>query len=283
MSAPSSYTTPDKSDLLHATIKLLVYSHPGEGKTVFWSSGGTDVLFINSDPEGTISGSAQGNKFHQVDAFDWDDMDQVYDWLKGDSPKDFRWVVWDSLTLFQDACLIDDIMPEAVAKSPNQEEFVPSKREYLINMNRIGRMVRQLSKLPYNLGISCHVMTTTESGGDGTLFMPQVQGKNMPSKISGYCNVVGYLGKAKNAEDKVVQRMQFLRIGRHYAKDRWDALGQHIDRPTLPKVERLIEQKRQALIEEAKNSGTSPAPSSPPQGRNAASRAAAIRAKKVGN
>lgn len=269
---PASYSDPDKSDLAHATIKFLCYSHPGEGKTVLWATGGRDVLFINSDPEGTISGSAQGNHFHQVDAFDYDDLQQVYDWLKGDKPTDFRWIVWDSLTLFQDAVLIDDIMVDAHAENPRQEEFVPSKREYLINMNKIGRYVRQFAALPYNLGISCHVMTTTESGGDGTLFMPQVQGKNMPGKISGYMNVVGYLGKAKDGADApVVQRMKFRREGRYYAKDRWDALGPHMDRPTLPKIEAAIEAKRKLLLEAERNrSGAKPvAPVSPIRRRRA--------------
>jgi hypothetical protein len=239
---------------------MLVYSHPGEGKTVFWSTGGERVLFINSDPEGTISGNAQGNVFHKVDAFDYDDLQQVYEWLKGDQPQDFRWIIWDSLTLFQDAVLIDDIMPDAVAENPRQEEFVPSKREYLINMNKIGRYVRQFAALPYNFGVSCHVMTTTESGGDGTLFMPQVQGKNMPSKVSGYMNVVGYLGKAArevpgNDKKVVTQTMQFRREGRHYAKDRWDALGAYMDRPTLPKVEKAIEAKRAELLAAAASKG----------------------------
>lgn len=270
--APASYSSPDDNDLTDATIKLLLFSHPGEGKTVFWSSGGKDVLFINSDPEGTISGSAQGNRFHKVDAYDWDDMDQIYDWLKGDKPKDFRWVVWDSLTLFQDMALIDDVLAEASATNPKQDPDVASQREYLINMNRIGRMVRQLSKLPYNLGISCHVMTTTESGGDGTLFMPQVQGKNMPSKIAGYVNVVGYLGKRQievNGQKQIVQSMQCVRQGRYYAKDRWNALGTYVDRPTLPKVEGLIEAKRAQLIaaKQASESGSQPSAAPTPRRR----------------
>lgn len=272
MSAPASYFSPAQSELAHATIKMLAYSHPGEGKTVFWGTGGTDVLFINSDPEGTIAARAQGHNFHQVNAFDYDELQEVYDWLKGDRPNYFRWIVWDSLTLFQDAVLIDDIMPEAVAQQPRQEEFVPSKREYLINMNKIGRFVRQFCKLPYNVGISCHVMTTTESGGDGTLFMPQVQGKNMPSKISGYMNVVGYLGKSQvsKTDPTVVQRMQFLRQGRHYAKDRWSALGVHMDRPTLPKVEALIEAKRAQLLKAEKEGAKPAAPASPPRRRRRA-------------
>jgi hypothetical protein len=235
-----------------------LYSHPGEGKTVFWGSGGTDVLFINSDPEGTISATAQGHRYHVVDAYDWDDMEQVYDWLKGDQPDDFRWIIWDSLTLFQDAALIDDVMVEASAENPKQEEFVPSRREYLINMNKIGRMVRQLSKLPYNIGISFHVMTTTESGGDGTIFMPQVQGKNMPSKIAGYMNVLGYMDKRKTEDDKVVQSILFQKQGRYYAKDRWAALGQRVDKPTLPKVEGLIEEKRKEMIASQKDGKSSP-------------------------
>lgn len=255
MSRPSSYVSPGDIDLINARIKMGIYSHPGEGKTVLWGSGGKDVLFINSDPEGTISADAQGYQYHRVDAFDWDDMDQVYDWLKGDKPSDFRWVVWDSLTLFQDMALIDDVMVDAIADNPKQEEFVPSKREYLINMNRLGRMVRQLCKLPYNIGISFHVMTTTESGGDGTIFMPQVQGKNMPSKIAGYMNVVGYMDKRKAEDDKIVQSILFRREGRFYAKDRWHALGQRVDRPTLPKIEGLIEQRRAAIIAAAKEGG----------------------------
>ena len=129
-------------------------------------------------------------------------------------------------------------------------------------MNRIGSNVRQFAALPYNFGVSCHVMTTTESGGDGTLFMPQVQGKNMPSKIAGYMNVVGFLGKAKDDKDSpIVQRMKFRREGRHYAKDRWDALGAAMDKPTLPKVEQAIEAKRAKLLEaESNGAGASTSP-----------------------
>ena len=284
MARPASYVGPGDLDLINAKIKMGIYSHPGEGKTVFWGSGGTDVLFINSDPEGTISATAQGHRYHVVDAYDWDDMEQVYDWLKGDQPDTFRWIVWDSLTLFQDAALIDDIMVDAHAENPKQEEFVPSRREYLVNMNRMGRMVRQLAKLPYNLGISFHVMTTTESGGDGTLFMPQVQGKNMPSKISGYMNVVGYMDKRKDEEtDKTVQSILFQRQGRHYAKDRWAALGSRVDRPTLPKVEGLIEERRSQMIssQEDEKSSTKKKPATAarkPAARSPRKRAARTRA-----
>jgi hypothetical protein len=273
MSRPASYVGPSHSDLVHATINFGLISHTGEGKTVFWGSGGGSVLFLSSDPEGTISAEALGHKFHKIEVTDYEELQEAYEWLKESSePKTagIRWVIWDSVTLFQDRVLIDDIMPDAVADNPKQEEFVPSRREYLINMNRIGRYVRLLVDLPFNCGFSFHVMTTTESGGDGTILMPQVQGKNMPSKIAGYMNVLGYMSKVKakqeDGKETVVQRILFQREGRVYAKDRWNALGHHMDKPTLPKVEELIEKRRETL-RKAVATPTSAAAAPPPTRR----------------
>lgn len=267
---PSSYLGPDGEDLTRKSINLAVYSHPGEGKTVLFGKGDRSVLFLTSDPEGTISARAQGNRFHSIDVTDYDELDEAYRWLKeSKEPKQLgiRWVVWDSVTLFQDRVLIDDIMQDAVAENPKQEEFVPSRREYLINMNHLGQYLRQFVTMDYNFGASFHVMTTNESGGDGTLFMPQVQGKNMPSKVAGYFQIVGYLGKVKEG-DRLVQRLLVTREGRYFAKDRWDALGHHLDHPTLPKIEQLVEARRAELIGQKQKAEAKPA--SPPTSRAAA-------------
>lgn len=273
MSAPGSYNKPGSTDLVNSPINMMIYGHPGEGKTVLWGSGREDVLFLKSDPEGTISATAQGFKFHEVLAEDYDDLNDIHDWLKGDKPDQFRWIVWDSLTLFQDRALIDDLMYEAVQMNPNQNQYVPSQREYLISMTRVADYVRRFCALPYNFGISAHVMQTTESGGDGLLFMPQIQGKNMPSKISAYMNVVGYMGKAATESGGVTQRIQFVRAGRYYAKDRWNALGDHVDKPTLPKIEALIEARRKQLL--LPTTTSAPAKKAPAKRASAAARARA--------
>jgi hypothetical protein len=84
-------------------------------------------------------------------------------------------------------------------------------------------------------------------------------------------NVVGYLGKRnveENGVKRTVQSMQFVRQGRYYAKDRWHALGEFVDRPTLPKVEGLIEARRKLLLEQKKNtSGTQPSATPAPRRR----------------
>lgn len=260
---------------LHS-INMCVYSHPGEGKTAFWSSGNERVLILDSDPGmGTQTAIPLGFKPYVMPVTDYEELQQAYEFCKHDLKTDLpgvTWVVWDSLTLFQDRTLIDDIMPDAIAENPRQEEFVPSRREYLINMNRIGRYVRLFVDLDINFGLSCHVEQDTE-GGD-TLLMPQVQGKNMPSKIAGYMNVVGYLGKAEvedAGQKKTVQRLLTRRVGKFYAKDRFNALVPHVDKPTLPKVEALINEKRNG----------SPAPSASPARRptKAAAKKAAAQTK----
>ena len=231
---------------LHS-INMCIYSHPGEGKTAFWGSGNNRVLLLDSDPGmGSQTAKALGSTCYVMPVLDYDDLHTAYEYVKNDLTRDYPgvvWVVWDSITLFQDRVLIDEIMPDAVAENPRQEEFVPSRREYLINMNKIGRYVRLFVDMPHiNFGCSAHVEITQDSDGK-TLYMPQVQGKNMPSKIAGYMNVVGFMDKAETADKKKVQRILFSRVGKFYAKDRFNAIGNFMDKPTLPKVQELIEKK----------------------------------------
>jgi hypothetical protein len=250
MSAPVSYMKPGEDDPSLAKINALLYSNPGEGKTCLWGSGGKDVLIMASDPEGILSARSLGYEFHSIQVTDYEELEEAYEWLKEDKPTQFKWVVWDSLTLFQDRTLIDDIMVEAVDKNPRQEMFVPSKREYFINMNRIGQMVRQLVKLPYNIGISCLADMVPMPGvnTEGTTLMPMVQGKGMASKIAGYCNVVGYMHKRQVPKEgggtKTVQTIQFQPDARTHAKDRFGCLGKYMDQPTLAKIDASVAQWR---------------------------------------
>lgn len=140
------------SEQLHS-INWCVYSHPGVGKTVLAGTG-EHMLIMDSD-HGTESAAAFGSKADRAPATDYDQLLEIYDYLAHDRHP-YTWVWWDSLTLFQNRVLIDDIMPDAVANNPRQEEFVPSQREYLINMNRLMRMVRLFVDLPIHFGVSCH-------------------------------------------------------------------------------------------------------------------------------
>lgn len=226
-----------QSDHWRSSINMIVYGYPGEGKTVFWGSG-ENVLIMDSD-HGIDSARALGSKADAASVTDYRELDELYEWIKNDPSHGYKWIVWDSLTLFQDRTLIDEIMVNAAMENPNQDEDVPAVRHYLKNMNRIGKYVRAFTALPINFGISCHVTTETDQDGNNVL-MPLVQGKGMPSKVAGYMNVIGFLGKAQTDDGKAVQRMLTQKVGRFYAKDRFNRLGKHVDKPTLPKIEQMI-------------------------------------------
>lgn len=228
-------------------INFCLYSHPGEGKTVFWGTGNERILILDSDPGmGTQSAKALGSSALVMPVTDYEELQEAYEYCKHDLHKDYpkvEWVAWDSLTLFQDRTLIDDIMLDAIAENPKQDEFVPSQRQYLQSMNRIGRYVRLFVELPFHFGVSCHVEMEKDDKDGSSLWMPQVQGKNMPSKVAGYMNLVGYMDKAtvkQDGKDVKVQRILFEKVGKFYAKDRFNSIGKHLDKPTIPKLEALV-------------------------------------------
>ena len=245
MARPTSIQALQGEESFLRNINMGVYAHPGAGKTVFAGSKGKGTLILDSDGGGSLAAAAQGSEAEVMPCNDYDDLQSIYEHLRYDD-HGFDWVWWDSQTLFQERALIDEILVEAHAENPRQSEDVASQREYLINMNRIGKFTRQFVDLDINFGVTFHVLAVPDPEGE-LIYMPAVQGKNMPSKISGYLNVVGHLGKAvieRNGKKVRVRRMLFQQHEHYYAKDRFDALGTTMDQPTIPKCEALIDAKR---------------------------------------
>lgn len=253
MARPSSIHSVQSAEV--GSINLCIYAHPGEGKTPFWGTGGKRLLLIDCD-NGYESAAASGSLCERAPCTTYDELQDIYDFAKSDSDKgperrEFDWYAWDSLTLFQDRALFDDIMEDAHAENPNQDRDVPSKREYRKDHSRILRFMRQFVGLPVNFGVSCHVAVQADSDG-ATLWMPAVQGwsggTTMSSVVAGYCNVVGLLGTATVNKDKPnerqVKRLITQRTGKFYARDRFAALGKYVDEPSVPKIEELINKKR---------------------------------------
>lgn len=248
MSRPKSIITlndPDAADVSLHTINAAFYGPPGIGKTVLSGTAPKGII-LDSDL-GTESAAALGSKCDVMPVTDYQELSEAYEYLAHDK-HDYRWIGWDSLTLFQDRTLIDDILVDAHAENPRQSEDVASQREYLISQNRISKYIRLFAGLPYNFFFTAHVMTAEDNDGNN-IYMPFIAGKKgeFASKIAGYMNVVGYLGFATvdgaNGK-KQVQRMQFRQTGEIMAKDRFNALGAYMDRPTIPKIEAAIQASR---------------------------------------
>jgi hypothetical protein len=240
----------DSPDL--SKINLGLYAHPGRGKTVLGGGGRANGTKLNvphsrgiiiADGDGTrgLAAASQGSKATIIPMEDYDAVRSVYEWMVEDLlPKNKlpKWFVWDSVTLFQDRSLIDDITWEAHQQNPNQSEFVPSQREYLIDHNRIKTWIRRFVKLPCNCLFTFHVAVDEDPEGN-LIYMPAVQGRSagvsMSSIVTGYLNVVGYMDVVDNK-----RKILFQPSNEFYAKDQFHALGKVMTDPTLPKIEEKI-------------------------------------------
>lgn len=246
MSRPSNITSLADPDTMK-WINMILYGWPGCGKTVFWSTYGPRLLYMDSDL-GTESAAAAHSTSQKIPVTDYDTLQEVYEWLKHEAipAGELDWVVWDSGTLFQDRALIDDVLATAAATNPKQDRYVASQREYLVNQNRMGEMMRLFVDLPINFGVSAHV--TPEMGvDDNIIYMPAFQGKNMPSKMSGYANVVAYMA----TDDEGRRRIITAPKSSYFAKDRFHALRTNgkpfLDAPNVSKVTDLVSAKKAAL------------------------------------
>lgn len=228
-------------DLKADGINMGIYSHPGAGKTVLWASH-PNVLLLDCDSKGSLSAKALGSKADVWRIMDYTDLEEAYQYLRNGGTEDYDWYVWDSATLFQDRTLIDEITADAHEKNPSkQDRDVPSKREYFVSQNRIGRYMRQFVELPGNFGVSFHVGVYENPSGEDQ-WCPLLQGgQNMAfsTKMQGYLNVVGFY----YVRDEGDERHRYLRTTgnqEYVAKDRFGKLPALYKNPTLPGIEKRI-------------------------------------------
>lgn len=229
-------------------VALLVYAINGYGKTRFAGSG-KNVLIIRppTDHTDSIRGGTARNVKEWV-VHNWDDMNDVYLYAQNEGHK-WDWIWLDSISLFQDAGL-DSIWQQVIADKPQRAKFGLDKGEYGVNMHRLGIWVRNMVGLPgFNFGVTAHPFWG-KNLEDEELLMPYIQGKNMPDKICGTMNMVGYMDIKKiklPGEDKAKSRrvMYFSATDRYYAKDQFDAFpkGKLVD-PTLPALEEAVKAAR---------------------------------------
>lgn len=247
----SMYQLGEDSPLRPKGANVGIMAFPGVGKTTLWGSGGDKefskrVAIMNSDNSGSIvSAERSGSNAHIIEVFDYDQLAEAYEWVKHEAipANALDWFVWDSATLFQDRVLIDDILVDAHLENPRQSEDVASQREYLINMNRIGKYMRLFVELPINFGVSFHVMSGTDPDGE-VVYMPMMQGKKgeFASYICGYLNVVAYLGVTQSGTRRLITDRSYAKD--YFVKDQFHALRTngkgYLDNPSLPKIDSLI-------------------------------------------
>jgi hypothetical protein len=157
----------------------------------------------------------------------WSDMDDALIYCRTEGARKYDWVWLDSVSLWFDQGL-DDIWEETLRRKPERKTFGLDRPEYGVNMERTGQWVRHMVGCPdWHFGMTAHasLRESTENKNDPQpKLMPYIQGKNMPAKLCGYMNVVGYYHLAEVGRGKQLTRVLDLnQTDEFYAKDQFDA------------------------------------------------------------
>jgi hypothetical protein len=220
--------------------RILVYAHPGRGKTVLASSSAElgKTLLIRS-PVDHIPKMALASKAEQALVTNWDDMWELLEFLRH-TPDAYEWVWLDSISLFQDIGL-DDVFAAAIERTPARRKYGPDKGEYGLNMSRLAEWVRFIvGANTFHFGITAHPIPMIDPVDDGLILMPWVQGKQMAEKICGYMNMVCYMEVRERKQRGKTTRYRVLHSQAtedYYAKDQYDAFEDGtLTNPTMAKV-----------------------------------------------
>lgn len=238
------------------SIKCLAFADSGWGKTRLAGTSPGKVGFIRPPVEFTDSVlPADRERCVEWIASDYSDLEDIHEELRMAPPKTYDWVWFDSASGWQDVGL-DDLWETIVQENPKRARYGMDKGDYWINMQRMGRWVREMVKLSdqgyFNFGMTAWPKELSPSPDDPERIeklMPFIQGKNMAQKFCGYMNVVAF----GDFTEKGTRVLRFMETERYYAKTQFDQVGGPgtfqdkkyvLLNPTIPKLEEMIKKSR---------------------------------------
>jgi hypothetical protein len=233
----------DGIDDLH--MRFLLCAGPGFGKTVLF---GTDdnVLFLATDPEGTVSSTMLGSNAMEWEIKSWSDLTEAYVYLRDGGIKELGldkggWVVLDNISEAQELGKHANIALER-KRNDKVDEFVPSQANYQRTQNMLLMLVKQFNDLPVNMGYTAWIATHEDNDGV-EYYAPAIHGQQgaIAQMVAGYMNIVGYGEVVEDGDGNEHRRIWFSHHGPFRGKDRFVTLGKSRTDLTLPKMNQLVQ------------------------------------------
>ncbi len=235
----------DLGDGLSEFVKILIYGNPGSGKTPLALTA-PNALTLECD-RGLKSATVKGMSGKKWVITDYNDLTSAYEYMRDRGCKRFDWLIFDSITMFQERGL-RQIMEDLHAVKSHREIWAADQGEYGQNMNRLSMFVRDIVDLPINVIITATALVSAVEQPDGSTvdnFWPNIQGKKMPQKIASYVDIVAHLQRKarKDDPDRTYATLSTRLEDGWYARDRYEVIGKMVN-PTIPKVIASIEKKK---------------------------------------
>jgi hypothetical protein len=249
-------------------INMLLHADIGTGKTSFIGTGGSDYKILIMRPPIDHTDPIIGSGVQEMIVKNWEEIFDGLEYVRHEGAAwDWFWI--DSISLLQDIGL-DDVYEGVLDKKgpvgsqarKEREQFGPDRGEYRVNMWRLAQWVRHcVGDGSVNLGITAHSFWWEPNNVLDELtpscLWPWIQGKNMPSKICGMMNIVGYMEvetRERGNRKRQVRVLHTNKTERYYAKcqfklrDGSSVFGDgDIVNPTLPGITEAIMASRPSV------------------------------------
>lgn len=206
-------------DNVETYVKMLVYGHPGAGKTYLCATAPDPLIIIT---EGDVSKVTLkkakkdlGNKIQVVEIKSLDEFEELYNWLEGGGYENYKTICLDGLTEFQKLAAREIIQnnierAKKIKKVTDvalirYSEDVLEEGEWNILTNLTNRIISYLRNLPIDVVMTALVTSIKGEIMDG----PYVQPAKLAKSISAQFNTVCYLG-TKITDDPKNPRVRVL-------------------------------------------------------------------------
>lgn len=203
----------------------VIYGTPGIGKTTL--SATTDgPLFLEFDPDGTMSIANSGHMFWDVDSFaEWQKAEK---WMKSHKDK-FNTIIFDTITHFQNIAG-DELAPRT--------QLEVDRRYWGKSFRQLRKIFEDLRDFPHDIIFNCDEKFREIKSTGKSVLVPALSPAPL-SYLSRLCRLTGRLyvekvGKGEGA--RLERRLQVCNDGRAWGKDSSGRLPQYIANPNLGEI-----------------------------------------------
>lgn len=224
------------------SVSVLVYGHPGVGKTVWGGGPGGADLIISTEKDEGISAKTQGGRGKIIVCRDFEQFLAAKEAWESGYYGNPEWTLFDSWGSIQEK-MIKWILEREFGKDAKRKLDVMQIQDHLEYQNMTKRIIGELCDSPRNVVFTAHSMKVSSDEGEEQ-WLPMLQGKDggIATICAGMVTVAGYLrviqppGEKDNLEADVTRRIYWQARPPYFAKDWTGRLPRYTDNASLSQI-----------------------------------------------